>query len=832
MQPAGMITVSHTDAFLAERSIRNVKRKAAQHRINIRFEEASHQIQERSDSQNKSYFGGFFTGWNPKQDKFFNDHGEVIDLDVVPLCVQCGELFSFLGRKTQCPTCRRIVCDKCLTHEYALPLKPPLKGTLDVCKRCYVLVLKEESKKEFEKLVEESNKSRFMVWYNTLYALKHEIEKQMPAFRGIVYTLTQSTTDIVETIESLGPENLSLLKQQSGAQQKGLEIHFKNLESRLKMILATETKSTREEQVKKVLRLSTVDFLQKTLPEFKLLAEDLKKFMSDPIICNTISAFELMKKKEQEKDNRRIQSEPKAPVTPKTPKNTPNTSQPTAKVVKKEDTKSQNSQNSNSQRSQNSQKSQKAHSTPNVHMPQKMNTQPELSKPKPQTKIQIKQPPVDPTKPFKSQPSQQQKQEARGRENTRQTAITTATATATSTATATAATTTKTIVQPRVQETESVPTKNTQPPVTSEKTPSRRFSRSPSSDSYHRRYSSRSYSDDYSPYRSYSRSRSFSRSPVRSYSDSLSPYSRSLSPRSRSGSPYRSYSPYHSPSRSPYHSPYHSPYRSPYRSRSGSLHRSPYRSRSSDGMGSRYSYDSDESPITRERRSSYLSDDEDVIQKRKLSDSSRARTFSGGKEDVVQKRKISDSSRGRSFSGGTKEEVKKREGNDLGGLERDIDNLVSELSTAGNALLTNMLNGKEDKDKKSSWLNRILRRNDDNHEQDKFSGPPPVITSVRPAVVPITGGVEIDIQGENFQAGLEVVIGGKKIPSSKCIVTQTADSSHVFVVIPPNRSEGPKDIIIINGDKQTAILSDVLMYLDDPEIASEFKQKEEKAHHI
>lgn len=54
---------------------------------------------------------------------------------------------------------------------------------------------------------------------------------------------------------------------------QGLELHFKNLESRLKFILNTETKNNREEQVKKVLRISTVEFLQRTLPEFKLLAE-------------------------------------------------------------------------------------------------------------------------------------------------------------------------------------------------------------------------------------------------------------------------------------------------------------------------------------------------------------------------------------------------------------------------------------------------------------------------------------------------------------------------------------------------------------------------------
>lgn len=55
--------------------------------------------------------------------------------------------------------------------------------------------------------------------YNTLYTLKHEIDKLMPAFRGIVYSLAQSS-DIVEAIELLGPENLSLLKEQSDAQQR------------------------------------------------------------------------------------------------------------------------------------------------------------------------------------------------------------------------------------------------------------------------------------------------------------------------------------------------------------------------------------------------------------------------------------------------------------------------------------------------------------------------------------------------------------------------------------------------------------------------------------
>jgi hypothetical protein len=78
-------------------------------------------------------------------------------------------------------------------------------------------------------------------------------------------------------------------------------------------------------------------------------------------------------------------------------------------------------------------------------------------------------------------------------------------------------------------------------------------------------------------------------------------------------------------------------------------------------------------------------------------------------------------------------------------------------------------------------LNRILRRNDSKKEGDpeypeksrKSEFPAPIITSVRPAVVPVTGGVEIDIQGENFLPGLEVVIGGKKIPASKCTVRQS-----------------------------------------------------------
>lgn len=42
----------------------------------------------------------------------------------------------------------------------------------------------------------------------------------MPAFRGIVYSLTQSNVGIVETVEMMGPENLSLLREQSDSQQR------------------------------------------------------------------------------------------------------------------------------------------------------------------------------------------------------------------------------------------------------------------------------------------------------------------------------------------------------------------------------------------------------------------------------------------------------------------------------------------------------------------------------------------------------------------------------------------------------------------------------------
>jgi hypothetical protein len=51
----------------------------------------------------------------------------------------------------------------------------------------------------------------------------------------------------------------------------------------------------------------------------------------------------------------------------------------------------------------------------------------------------------------------------------------------------------------------------------------------------------------------------------------------------------------------------------------------------------------------------------------------------------------------------------------------------------------------------------------------------------------------------------------------------------VYVVIPANK-EGAKSILIFNPDKSVAILDDVLTYLDDPDIAEEFRQKEEKGH--
>jgi len=122
-----------------------------------------------------------------------------------------------------------------------------------------------------------------------------------------------------------------------------------------------------------------------------------------------------------------------------------------------------------------------------------------------------------------------------------------------------------------------------------------------------------------------------------------------------------------------------------------------------------------------------------------------------------------------------------------------------------------------------------------NTEKPSYSSPDrPSITIVKPVVVPTFVSAMINIQGDNFNDGLRLIIGGVRIPPEniKLFMAPGQNMLEIQVKVPPINSPGPKTIILINPDAKTAILENVLTYIDDDNLARSFDEREKKKNII
>jgi len=234
------VTRSWTIDFKAERKRQNEARERARERIQSRFNLIVHQMEQSQKKPAKKIvrsMSGMF-----KKDPYYDINEAVIDLNKVPICQLCEQTFGFGAQKLQCPTCRRIICTNCKNTRFFLPLPAPLKGVLQICKRCRGTVRKKEEMENFKSIVLEASQSRITLWYNTLMVLKYEINKKMPPFCGLVLSLTgQVSNDGREVspsdiIKDMDLDTLYYLQQQATDQLKILEMHYKNFQNRMKMI--------------------------------------------------------------------------------------------------------------------------------------------------------------------------------------------------------------------------------------------------------------------------------------------------------------------------------------------------------------------------------------------------------------------------------------------------------------------------------------------------------------------------------------------------------------------------------------------------------------------
>ncbi len=86
--------------------------------------------------------------------------------------------------------------------------------------------------------------------------------------------------------------------------------------------------------------------------------------------------------------------------------------------------------------------------------------------------------------------------------------------------------------------------------------------------------------------------------------------------------------------------------------------------------------------------------------------------------------------------------------------------------------------------------------------------PPPAISTVRPNRGPIAGGTYVMIVGAGFQSGCKVVFGDVPLFQVGLI-----SSTELTGITPPNKA-GIVDVVIINPDGQTCVLSNAFQYLE------------------
>jgi len=92
--------------------------------------------------------------------------------------------------------------------------------------------------------------------------------------------------------------------------------------------------------------------------------------------------------------------------------------------------------------------------------------------------------------------------------------------------------------------------------------------------------------------------------------------------------------------------------------------------------------------------------------------------------------------------------------------------------------------------------------------------PPPTVTSISPAIGPVTGGTAITITGENFQDGATVTIGGNDA-TEVVFVSETQ-----MTAVTPGASAGVANVVVTNPDSQSDTLSAGFTYIPPPTVTA------------
>jgi hypothetical protein len=91
--------------------------------------------------------------------------------------------------------------------------------------------------------------------------------------------------------------------------------------------------------------------------------------------------------------------------------------------------------------------------------------------------------------------------------------------------------------------------------------------------------------------------------------------------------------------------------------------------------------------------------------------------------------------------------------------------------------------------------------------------PPPSLTGVTPASGPTAGGTTVALAGADFDVGASVAFGGQ-------VATVLSRTTTTLTVTAPAHAAGPVNLVVTNGDSQSATLAAAFTYVAPPSLTS------------
>lgn len=194
------------------------------------------------------------------------------DKDDSTECTVCKSRFTkyFKSRRVTCPMCESVCCKACTSNQ--LPVESGKEDKVNVCTPCWTAITKANRHDKIKSELAQADKTPFSMTHKLLVQIKAALVEDLAHFIELVQGIGEAHTS----------ENHSMIQTASGV-QGDINSLFKNFDSTLKRMGGLSTEDQRQKTLQNHIKAAFVQFLQDTLPEFKILSKQFQAVAALPI---------------------------------------------------------------------------------------------------------------------------------------------------------------------------------------------------------------------------------------------------------------------------------------------------------------------------------------------------------------------------------------------------------------------------------------------------------------------------------------------------------------------------------------------------------------------